>query len=179
MTTTPAPRRIVITGFMAAGKTTVAKALARHLNCQMIDLDEIIIEREKRDIPALMRDEGEARFRGAETLALRVVLRNKMWRIIALGGGAWTIESNRALIAEHGCFTVWLDASFELCWKRITSEEDTRPLAPDRRSAHRLYDERRPLYELAALRVFVDDKNPDEIASEIVNALRRQRFIKN
>jgi shikimate kinase len=177
--TSPAPRRIIITGFMAAGKTTVAKALARHLSCQMIDLDWIITEREKRDIPTLIRDEGEARFRQAETLALRVVLRNKMWRVIALGGGAWTLESNRALIAEHGCFTVWLDASFDLCWRRITSEEDARPLALDRRGAHQLYDWRRPLYELAALRVFVDDKDEDEIASEIINALRRQRFMKD
>jgi shikimate kinase len=101
--TSPAPQRIIITGFMAAGKTTVAKALARHLSCQMIDLDRIITEREQRDIPALIRDEGEARFRQAETLALRVVLKNKMWRVIALGGGAWTLESNRALITEHNC----------------------------------------------------------------------------
>ena len=104
---------------------------------------------------------GEAGSPG-ETSALRIVLKNKTWRVIALGGGAWTLESNRALIAEHGCFTVWLDASFELCWRRITTEEDTRPLALDRRGAHQLYDWRRPLYELAAL-LFVDDKNEDEM----------------
>jgi shikimate kinase len=170
-------RRIIITGFMAAGKTTVARALARQLDCQMIDLDETIAEREKRTVATLIRDEGETNFRESETLMLRIVLENKTWRIIALGGGAWTLERNRALIAEHDCLTVWLDAPFELCWKRITSEKATRPLALDRKRAHQLYEQRRPLYELAAAHVRVESKSEDEIALEIISALQGQPFL--
>ncbi|HEV7842800.1 MAG TPA: shikimate kinase, partial [Pyrinomonadaceae bacterium] len=134
-------RRIVITGFMAAGKTSVAQALARRLDCRIIDLDYLITERERRSVPALISDEGIEQFREAERRALGVVLEMNRARVIALGGGAWTIEENRTLIAGHDCFTVWLDAPFELCWQRITGSEEVRPLAQDRESARRLYDE--------------------------------------
>lgn len=165
-------RRIVITGFMAVGKTTVAKALAERLNCRMIDLDYIITERERRSVPALINEGGEEQFREAERRALQVVLEMKRARVIALGGGAWTIGSNRALIAAHGCFTVWLDAPFELCWQRIEAGEAVRPLAQDKEKARRLFDERRPLYALAELRISAThEKSAEDLAAEIVNAL--------
>jgi shikimate kinase len=118
-------------------------------------------------------------FRRAETMTLRVVLRRTDARVIALGGGAWTIEENRELIAAHGCLTVWLDAPFELCWGRIQREAGTRPLALDRASAHRLYRERLPLYGLAALRLPVaEGASAEETAAELLKVMRRLRFIK-
>ena len=165
-------RRIVITGFMGAGKTTVAKALAAHFNCRMIDLDYIITERERRSVPALISEEGEERFREAEHSALRVVLEMNRARVIALGGGAWTLRANRALITEHDCFTVWLDAPFELCWQRIIESEAVRPLARDRETAQRLYDERRAVYALAEMRIKADaERSAEALAAEIVSAL--------
>lgn len=165
-------RRIVITGFMAAGKTSVAKALARQLGCEMIDLDEIISEHEKQTINDLIRERGEDAFRRAETLMLDSLLEKTPARVIALGGGAWTIERNRDLIKEHDCLTVWLDAPFNLCWERIEREQGTRPLALDRQSAHRLYRERRTLYELAAVRVQVaEEKSADDVAAELLKAV--------
>jgi shikimate kinase len=175
-----AQRKIVIVGFMAAGKTTVARALARRLDCDMLDLDNIIVEQEKRTIVDLIDKEGEEKFRLSETYSLSIVLKIKGIRIIALGGGAWTLERNRELIAKHNCITVWLDAPFELCWQRITNEDVIRPLALDRKSAHELYLKRRPHYELASLRIEVTAaKSADEISIEIEDALRRQRFVKS
>jgi shikimate kinase len=172
-------RRIVITGFMAAGKTSVALSLARLLKCDAVDLDRVISEHEKRSIYELIKERGEDSFRGAETLMLRTVLEGMTAHVIALGGGAWTFETNRKLIAEHGCLTVWLDAPFNLCWERIEREKGTRPLALDRQSAHRLYRERRPLYELAALRVEVgDEMTADETAYALLKTMRRLRFVK-
>lgn len=165
-------RRIVITGFMAAGKTTLATLLSTQLRCPMIDLDFIISERERRSIHALINEEGEARFREVESRALRVVLEMKRARIIALGGGAWMMEENRALIAEHDCLSVWLDAPFELCWQRIAEGDVVRPLAEDMEAARRLYDERRPVYALASLRITAtQESSAAELAAEIINAL--------
>lgn len=165
-------RRIVVTGFMAAGKTSVAQALGRALNCRTIDLDYLITERERRSIPALITDDGEAGFREAERRALSVVLEMKRARVIALGGGAWTVEENRALIAAHDCFTVWLDAPFELCWRRITESEEVRPLAVDKEKALALYNQRRPLYALAELHVLAaEGRSVEDLASEIMRAL--------
>lgn len=167
--------RILITGFMAAGKTTVAAALAQRLDCRMLDLDEFIAAHEGRSIQKIIDEDGEARFRQVEAHALREALENKTARVIALGGGTWMSASNRALIAAHNGFTVWLDAPFELCWQRIISAGDLRPLARDEEQAGRLYEERRALYELAALRVRInEDKDAGMIATQIINALARR-----
>ncbi|PYS98880.1 MAG: hypothetical protein DMF65_09810 [Acidobacteria bacterium] len=158
-------RRIVITGFMAAGKTSVARALARLLGCEMIDLDEIISEQEKRSIHDLITERGEEIFRQTETQVLRALLEKNPARVIATGGGTWTVERNRGLIEEHDCVTV--------------REKGTRPLAPDRQATHRLYSARRTLYELASLRVEVaEEKSADETAVELLRTMRRLRFVK-
>jgi shikimate kinase len=165
-------RPIIITGFMGAGKTTVAAALAQKLACSMIDLDSLIKEREGRTAQMIIDEDGEARFREIEAEALRDALEKGGARIIALGGGAWTVSRNRALISEHGAFTIWLDAPFELCWHRIKSGKESRPLARNRESARRLYDDRRAIYDQALLRVEVnDEKSVEAVASEIIMKL--------
>jgi shikimate kinase len=168
----PGKRPIVITGFMGAGKTTVAAALARLLACAMIDLDRFIEEREGRTPQQIIDEDGEPLFREIESRALVDALDEARARVIALGGGAWTIERNRALIHEHHGLTIWLDAPFDLCWQRIESGTEARPLARERSKASALYDERRTHYSQAALRVNVDDrKSAQAIAEAIVLAL--------
>jgi shikimate kinase len=159
---------------MGAGKTTVGAALARILVCRMLDLDEFVSGREGRSIPAIIDEEGEARFREIETRALRLALEDEEARVITLGGGTWMSDGNRALIAEHSGFTIWLDTPFELCWQRIIRAGDTRPLARDREQAHRLYQTRRDIYGQASLRMSLDEADDaDAIATKILNALRR------
>src|SRR6476661_1846686 len=105
-------RRIVIVGFMGCGKTTVARALAARLDCGLVDLDAVVATQQRMSVPDLISERGEPGFREAETDALQLVLDRQTPRIIALGGGAWTIERNRDLINRHGCLSVWLDAPF-------------------------------------------------------------------
>ena len=174
---TDVPQLIIITGFMAAGKTTVAAALAQKLHCHMLDLDQSIVERAGRSIHEIIQTDGEASFRETETKALRDALEQRTACVIALGGGAWTIERNRLLIAEHLGYTVWLDAPFDLCWRRITDSEPVRPLARSKEQAHRLYNERRTLYELAAHRIEAsEDRGAEAIAAEITDAIRRNNL---
>lgn len=168
-------RPIIITGFMGAGKTAVAAALARKLDCPMIDLDNFISERQGRTAQMIIDEDGEARFREIESAALREVLQMPEVRVIALGGGAWTIFANRVLIQQHSGLTIWLDAPFELCWQRIENGSDTRPLARDLVRARTLYDARRPLYRKAALRVEIDeDKSAELIVAKIIDALSQE-----
>ena len=165
---------VVITGFMGAGKTTVGRALARLLGVPFVDLDDAVRDAEGRGPRELIDDEGEAHFRAAETRALRRVLEDGAARVVATGGGAWTLERNRALVREHGCLSVWLDASYELCRRRIEQEggASDRPFARDPAGARRLYDERLAAYGLADLRVRVaPETSADDIAAEIASAL--------
>ena len=163
-------RPIVIVGFMGSGKTTVAEALARQLGCQAIDVDSFIAEREGRSPAEIIAQDGEPAFRQIETDALLEVLETKEVRVIALGGGAWTIAANRTLVAKHDCLSVWLDAPFEICWKRIISGGTVRPLAPDRATAERLHDDRRASYELSERHLKVSrEDSARSLAAKILN----------
>src|SRR5438874_1922774 len=161
-------KRIVILGFMACGKTTVAKELARQLDCYYVDLDSFITERHGRSPAAIIQQDGEDRFRELETLALRDVLQNKDARVVALGGGTWTIPANRTLAALHDCETVWLDVPFEVCWNRIVAGAMARPLAPDRETARSRYESRRAGYGLSSRRVAATESDSvQDIAEQI------------
>ncbi|HEY9403457.1 MAG TPA: shikimate kinase [Pyrinomonadaceae bacterium] len=164
MNARPPQRRIVLTGFMCAGKSTVARALAARLGCAMLDTDAWIVEREGRGIEAIIEGDGEPRFRQIER--------------DALGGGTWASAENRSLIAAHRCLTVWLDAPFDLCWRRIADSHDARPLARERERARQLYEARRAAYELAALRVEITEgRNAEDTAAEIASIIERRNFL--
>ncbi|HWW75685.1 MAG TPA: shikimate kinase [Pyrinomonadaceae bacterium] len=167
-------RRVVITGFMAAGKTTVGRALARLLGATFVDLDDAVLELEGRGPRGLIDEEGEAYFREAETRALRHVLERSDARVIATGGGAWALARNRALADAHGCLSVWLDAPFDLCRERIDAGggPSDRPNARDPERARLLYEQRRAAYSLATLRVRVEpDSTVEELAARVADAL--------
>ena len=146
-------KTIVITGFMGSGKSKVARELARHLNLAMVDLDDIITAREGKSPAQLIVEEGEPHFRAVESNALRDLLANDIAGIIALGGGAWIQETNRKLIEQYNCLSVWLDAPFEVCWERIEASSEDRPLGRTRDQALALYERRRPVYQLASIHV--------------------------
>ena len=159
---------IAITGFMAAGKTTVARELGRHLNYPVLDLDDLIIERERCSIRELIEQLGEPEFRNVETDVLRQVFVDNSSAVIALGGGAWTIDRNRELISEHGAISVWIDAPFEVCWSRIEETMGTRPFARDRDSTSALFQTRLPLYEKTSIHVKLTGHEPVSSIAESI-----------
>lgn len=164
---------IFLVGFMACGKTTVGAALAAKLGRRFVDLDPLIVVKAGCSIAELVAREGEERFRQMETETLREASRQPAL-VIAPGGGAITRGENRDVMARHGV-TVWLDAPFELCWRRIRRDEVVRPLAPNEQAARRRYDERLPLYQQAAVRVAITESQPpDAVAEAILSKLSAQ-----
>ena len=163
---------IVITGFMGCGKSKVARELARSLRVSFVDLDEQITQRKGRSPAQLIVEEGEPAFRAIESNTLRDVLQTETAGVIALGGGAWIEATNRAAIDEHGCTTVWLDAPFEVCWARIKASVEDRPLGRTRSQALELYEQRRPIYQLARIRVEAHDETIDALATRILTGLQ-------
>jgi shikimate kinase len=166
-------QRIVLTGFMGVGKSTVAKCLSYILKTEKIDLDRYIESNEGRGIPEIIEKEGEARFREIETENLRRILTETEARIIALGGGAWITPPNRQLIKAHDCVTVWLESSFEHCWRNISVSKHRRPLAKNKNLAHTLFLERQKVYCLADWHFIVE---PQLTSFEIAKRIAEEIF---
>ncbi|HEY0428197.1 MAG TPA: shikimate kinase [Pyrinomonadaceae bacterium] len=160
-------QRTILTGFMGVGKSTVARHLSNLLKCEKIDLDAFIEESEKRTIAEIIKEEGETRFRQIETENLQKVLQTDA-RIIALGGGAWTVDENRRLIKSIKCTTIWLESTFDHCWRNIKFSRRERPLAKNKRNAHKLFEDRQRFYCLADWHFIVKPElNSYELAKKI------------
>ena len=166
------PGPIVITGFMGCGKSKVAQELAVRRNVAMVDLDEWITARVGRSPAQLITVDGEPAFREIESNALRDLLRAGGAGVIALGGGVWIEKTNRDLIDEYGCTSVWLDTPFAICWERIAASEEDRPLGRTREEAEARYDRRKPIYATAHVHIPVTtEQNIEDLISAIESQL--------
>lgn len=141
--------RIALTGFMGVGKSSVARHLANILRCRRVDLDHFIEDNEKRRIAEIIDTDGVEYYRIMETRNLERLLREFAPRILSLGGGTWTISTNREMLKDHDFTSVWLESTFEHCWLNIAFSRKDRPLARDKQSALRLFEERQKVYCLA------------------------------
>jgi shikimate kinase len=153
---------------MGVGKSTVAKCLSYILQAEKLDLDRFIEANEGRTIAEIIETEGEMRFREIETENLRKILEETDAQIIALGGGAWISPKNRQLIQAYNCTTVWLESTFEHCWRNISVSKYRRPLAKNKQLAENLFVERQKFYCLADWHFIVEPQLTSfEIAKRI------------
>ena len=141
--------KVVLTGFMGVGKSSVARHLSSVLGCGRVDLDTYIEEHENRKIHDIIDADGLAYYRDVETNSLQQLLTDEAAQIISLGGGAWIERKNRKLLKDHGFTSVWLESSFQHCWQNIRRSKKERPLARDKTAAKKLFDERQKIYALA------------------------------
>ena len=166
----PANERIVLVGFMGAGKTTLGRELARRLGWRFVDLDEEIEKAAGRSVRELFRDEGEAAFRRRELACARGAAERREV-VIAAGGGAFS-ESETRSVLQSGAITVWLRCDLETVLGRI-GEDPSRPLASDRETMRQLLERRQADYQQAQL-TFDDAGTVDELADRIMEALERE-----
>lgn len=157
--------RIYLVGFMGAGKSTVGRELALKLGWPFFDLDSEIEKGAALSIREIFKRYGEPHFRELERQHLKQ-LSEAPRAVIALGGGAFIDDLNRAVIEASGV-AVWLDTSFATIRERI-HPDGTRPLMKDLEQMRMLYESRCPSYRLARVRVRTDNRLPDAIAEEIV-----------
>ena len=160
--------KLYLVGFMGAGKTTVARRLAKRLDWQSEDIDERIERRERRDIPAIFRTQGEPYFRAVEREEL-IALLPRRGTVVATGGGTMADAANRALMLRDGA-VVWLDVPFATLCDRVPLD-GRRPLATDRLEMERLYNQRLMAYRQAHLRVDAGRGSVEELVDQIVDWL--------
>jgi len=164
--------KIYLVGFMAAGKTTVARALADRLGWRAEDVDELIEARERRPVADIFAKAGEPYFRGVEREILKVLLPLRHV-VVATGGGTFVDADNRTAINMDG-LSVWLDVPIEVVVARLPAD-GRRPLASDRAQMERLFASRQMAYAQAHLRIDVGSTPAESIAEQIADHLQRQR----
>lgn len=162
--------KIYLVGFMGAGKSTVARTLAKRLDWRVEDIDAQIEQRERSDISSIFRTKGELYFRELERQALLDV-RFLRGTIVATGGGTFVDPRNRDLMLQDG-LVVWLDVPFRTVLDRVPLD-GRRPLAADRATLEALFQQRRATYTLAHVRIDASRGSADTIAEQIVDALPR------
>ena len=158
-----------LVGFMGAGKTSVGRALARRLDWQLVDIDDLIEQRERLPVSEIFTRHGEPHFRAAERDVLTAQLPTRH-AVVATGGGTFVDPLNRAVI-NHDGVSVWLDAPLERLIARIPAD-GRRPLAADRVALERLYHARRAAYEHAHLRLDAGRASVDALVEQLVDWLQ-------
>jgi len=155
-------------GFMASGKTSVGRLLARRLGYRFEDMDRRIERRARRTIAEIFRAEGEEAFREKERREAEVLARLSE-RVVAAGGGAFTRPATRALLQE-GALTVWLRCDLDRILARVRPD-GSRPLAGNRDIMRALLAEREPSYREADVTVEASVGTPREVAERIAGLI--------
>ena len=166
------PRNIFLVGPMGAGKSAVARHLARSLHLSFIDSDDEIEARTGVDIPFIFEKEGEAGFRKREAAVIEDLTAND-GIVLATGGGAILDAENRKFLGGRG-FVVYLYTTVEQQLRR-TARGRERPLLENgnrREILESLLEIRDPLYrEVADLVVETDGRKVHSVAEEIIRNL--------
>jgi shikimate kinase len=160
--------KVYLVGFMAAGKTTLATALAKRLGWQAVDIDELIEARERQTVADVFARHGEPYFRRVEREILFEQLAPRHL-VVATGGGTFADVQNRAAINADGV-SVWLDVPLDRLVDRVPAD-GRRPLAADRAGFERLYHQRRAAYEQAHVRLDAGRASVDALVEQLVDWL--------
>jgi len=169
-------RRIVLTGFMGAGKSTIGPLLAQRLGWRFLDTDAVIEARTGTTIAQIFAVQGEETFRALETEAIHEHGSSEHV-VLALGGGAVETESTRDALArmDEACI-VFLEAPLEVMVARCLEQPGAaeRPVLADRERLAARLAARLPHYRKAHLTVTTANLTPEAVADLLLEALNRR-----
>ena len=161
-------KNLVLLGMMAAGKTTLAKIVAKKLNLNFIDTDEVIVTKNSMTIVDIFKKKGEAFFRNEEEKEiLRAVKKNNS--VISIGGGAFLNKNIRNYILEN-TISLWIDVDIAILQNRI-KRNGKRPLLKTKNykaKLKELYIERKKIYELADYKIDCSKLSKEILVKKII-----------
>lgn len=164
------PRRIVLTGFMGAGKTTVGPLVADRLGWRFLDVDDVIESEARATIAELFARHGEPAFRQREQETIARILSDDA-QVVALGGGAIEHAATRdLLLTTPGTLLVHLEVELATTLARCRGTEDLRPILADQANLASRYQRRLPLYRTAHISIPVDALTPEEAVAAVLQA---------
>ena len=163
---------IVLTGFMGAGKTTIAKLLAKKLKLKIVEMDALIIKKSKRkSIKDIFAKDGEIVFRELET-EVAGTLENTDNTIISVGGGVVMSYLNMLYLKKNGVI-IHLKTPFTAIVRCLEKDKSFRPLFQNKKEAKRLYELRQPIYEhYADITIKTSPKTNYKTVKEIIKHVK-------
>ena len=164
---------IILIGFMGAGKSTVSQYLKDVFAMHVVEMDQLIAEREDMSIPDIFATYGEGYFRNLETNLLIEMQATKN-TIVSCGGGAALREQNVKEMKKNGK-VVLLTAAPETILNRVKDSDD-RPLLNGNKNVEfiaNMMEQRRQKYETAAdVIIHTDNKSVLQICEEMIAKLK-------
>ena len=164
---------IVLIGFMGAGKSTISDYLSTMFDMDIVEMDQVIAEREEMSIPDIFATYGEEYFRDLETNLL-IEMQSHKNAVISCGGGAALRERNVAEMKKNGK-VVLLTADPETILNRVKDSDD-RPLLNGNKNVEfiaNMMQQRRQKYETAAdVIIHTDNKSVLQICEEMIAKLK-------
>jgi shikimate kinase len=121
-------KKIVLTGYMGSGKSTIGRLLASELAIQFIDLDLFIENKENLTVSEIFETRGEIYFRKIESEVFGQLISNQESFVLALGGGTPCYANNHLLLQNKNIDSYYLQMSVSELTKRLETEKNNRPL---------------------------------------------------
>ena len=178
----PDLKRIVLTGFMGAGKTSTGRLLAERIGWTFLDLDAHLESRAGLSVPEIFARHGEDHFRRLESSALASALALPN-TVLALGGGTPEELTNRLLLEQTpATYTIFLDAPFPTLFDRCMLQDLgdpalARPVLADPVAAQLRFQKRHPLYRrLANLTIDTANQTADQTIDALFDTLAKTKF---
>ena len=165
-------RNIYLTGFMGTGKSAVGRELAKRLNLRLVDIDDLIVRKEKRSINDIFSQNGEPYFRKVESQVLKEVSEQEN-QVVSCGGGIVLNPENTALMKQTGRL-VCLSARPEVIFERV-KRHTHRPLlqvADPLVKIRELLAARKPYYEQAEFVIDSSEIPIKEVVDKILELIK-------
>ena len=170
------PTRIILTGFMGAGKTTVGALLAVRLGWDFFDSDVLVEARAAMTVADIFARRGESAFRDLEADVIREAFASgpNHHFVLALGGGALEQRATRDFLAAlRDTLVVFLEAPLETMIARCATHEGgpVRPVLADRARLAERWNQRLPWYRQAHLTIDTANRSPENAVERILERL--------
>ena len=167
---------IVLTGFMASGKSTVARQISEFSDYEFIDTDEMIVSREGRSINDIFASDGEEYFRRVEheIICETAKMDNK---VISTGGGVVLNSKNIEELQKNG-IVFNLDPDFSVIEERVTRAAATRPLMKNQNieDIKKRFDDRKPFYDNCDYKISITSQSvPEDTAKRIMDIMSEKK----
>ncbi len=119
---------LILVGYMASGKSTIGKNIAKVLNYKFIDLDKYIEKKENLSVSEIFSKKGELYFRNLENASLKEIVDNENNYVLSLGGGTPCFyDTMEWLKSKTNTKTIYLNVNLDVLTQRLL-KDNTRPL---------------------------------------------------